>query len=72
MTKKNEGYLLVVCLLVSLTGVIMLYGFQIELEAQKEYVVRTSTYLTGLATLFLAWRRIDHKIPPKRKKTDEH
>lgn len=72
MTKKNEAYLLVVCLLVSLTGVIILYGFQIELKAEQEYAVRTITYLTGLATLFLAWRRIDHKIPPKRKKTDEH
>lgn len=72
MTKKNEVYLLVICLLVSSTGVIVRYGFQVELKAVQAYVLQTITYLTGLATLFFAWRRIDHKIPPKRKKTDEH
>lgn len=53
MTKKNEVYLLVICLLVSSTGVIVRYGFQVELKAVQEYVLQTITYLTGLATLFL-------------------
>lgn len=72
MTKKNEGYLLVVCLVICLTGVFLLYGLEVEFAAQIAYISQTVTYLTGLATLFLAWRRIDHKIPSKRKNTDEH
>lgn len=54
-------------LVLSLIGAVALYVIEIEMSESELYITKTIFYLSALSTIFLAWKKIDHRFPGRNK-----
>ena len=67
MSPKQVDLLFWMGLLLTVVGVLALYVIAVEMTESELYVTKTIFYLSALSTLFLGWKKIDHRFPGRNK-----
>lgn len=47
-------------------GVLAVYVLEIEMNDTELLFVKSIMYLSGLSTIYLGWKKMEHKFPDKR------